>query len=153
VRHLRAWALGFVALFWLWIALAGEWNAYEWVAGAAAAAVAAAIGELARTRAGVSARLPLARLRDLGLALAMVFADFAILMGALARSAVQRTPVRGRFRSHPFAAGGDDPVSRGVRAWVAAVATLSPNAYVVEIDRDRVLLHDLVPNRRSERPA
>jgi hypothetical protein len=69
----------------------------------------------------------------------------------LVRSLARRSVVRGAFRAHAFPAG-EGP---GVRAWAVWAAQFSPNAYVVEIDTDRdlVLLHDLVPNRKSEQPA
>jgi hypothetical protein len=43
----------------------------------------------------------------------------------------------------------------GPRAWTALAASYSPNAYVIDIEPEthRVLLHDLVPRRESERPA
>jgi hypothetical protein len=37
---------------------------------------------------------------------------------------------------------------------VALAASYSPNAYVVDVGADAtVVVHDLVPNRRSESPA
>ena len=43
----------------------------------------------------------------------------------------------------------------GPRAWTVLLASYSPNAFVVDVDleRRRVLLHDLVRNRRSEGPV
>ena len=43
----------------------------------------------------------------------------------------------------------------GLTAFLTVVAGYSPNAYVVDVDREtrEVLLHDLVPRRESERPA
>jgi hypothetical protein len=81
--------------------------------------------------------------------------DFGILLWALVAGAVRREVVRGAFRSRDFRAGGDDPSAAAVRAWVSLTATFSPNAYVVDVDpeQDLVLLHDLVPFRKSEEPA
>jgi multisubunit Na+/H+ antiporter MnhE subunit len=154
VRHLRAWVVAWVVLYGLWFALVGEWNAYEWVAGAAAAAAAAAVGVRARSRAGVAARLPPRRLVDLATVPAAIVWDFALLMGALAGSAARRRVVRGSFHTRPLAAGGDDARGTAIRAWTAIVATISPNAYVVDIDRGHrlALVHDIVPSRFSEKP-
>ncbi|MEN3341080.1 MAG: hypothetical protein V7644_484, partial [Actinomycetota bacterium] len=58
MRHLIPWLATWLTLFWLWLLLAGEWNRQEWIAAASAAAVAATIGEVARTRAGVGVRVP-----------------------------------------------------------------------------------------------
>jgi multisubunit Na+/H+ antiporter MnhE subunit len=147
--------VAWVALFWLWLLLAGEWNAYEWVAGASAATVAATAGEVIRARAGRRARLSPRRLADVRLALPMVFVDFGIVMWALVRSVARRRVVRGVFRAREYRAGGRDPTSVGRRAWVALLADYSPNAYIVDLDAERnvVLLHDLVPFRRSEEPV
>jgi hypothetical protein len=154
VRHLAAWAVWFVVLWWLWILLAGEWNRYEWVAATAAAAIAAAVGELARARAGVGVRIPLRWLARSWLVLPTVVVDFAIVMWVLVRSLVRREVVRGVFRTRPVPAAGGDATAIGIRAWATVLSDYSPNAYVVDIDhrQGRVLLHDLVPYRKSEEP-
>jgi len=149
VRHVRAWLTFWLALFWLWMLLVGEWNHIEWIAGASAAAIAASLAEAARTRAHAGVRVPLEWIGKAATALPMVFVDFGIVMLALFRRQ------RGTFVRRSFPGGGDDPVSVGVRAWATLMATYSPNAYVIDIDanKDVVLLHDLVPFRRSEEPA
>jgi hypothetical protein len=147
VRHLRAWLSFFVVLWWLWMLLVGEWNHYEWIAATAAAAVAATVGEIARTSAKVHARIPLATLRTGWSAFLVVFTDFAIVMWALF------TRRRGAFRRHAAPRVGDDPEAVGVRVWINLLANYSPNAYVVELEHSEALLHDLVTRRRSEEPA
>jgi hypothetical protein len=79
----------------------------------------------------------------------MIVVDFGIVMAALVRRR------RGEFVVRDFEAGGDDPYSVGVRAFTMLVANFSPNAYVIDIDREQnlVLLHDLVPFRKSEEPV
>jgi len=155
VRHVVAWLVWWIVLWWLWLLLVGEWNRYAWIAASCAATAGATIGELARVRREIHARVPLRRLRHGWWALAQIFVDFGIVTWALVRSALQREVVRGVFRAHEFEAGGDDSASVGARTWATLLADFSPNAYVIEIECDRqlVLLHDLVPNRRSERPA
>ena len=155
MRHVVPWLATWLALFWLWMLLVGEWNRQEWIAAAGTASVAATIGEIARTRAGVHPRVPLRWIARSWTTPAMVVVDFGIVMWALLVSAVRREVVRGVFRSHDFPAGGADPESATVRAWVGVVATLSPNAYVVDLEPERglALLHDLVPHRASEKPA
>lgn len=155
MKHVLAWVAWWFALFWLWILLAGEWSATEWVAAAGAATVAASLAELARVRTGFGLRLPLRAFADLPQVLGMVVVDFGIVVWALLVSVVRREVVRGRFRSHELETGDDDVGGIGLRAWTELAATYSPNAYVVEIEPDRrlVLLHDLVPYERSESPA
>jgi hypothetical protein len=155
VRHLVGWLLAWVASFWLWLLLAGEWNRQEWIAAAAAATVAATLGELARTLGGVRARVRHTWLVQAWSVPKQVFVDFGLLLWALVLSAARREVVRGRFVARPFPAGGSDAYAVGLRAWIGITATYSPNAYVVELDPDRklVLLHDLIPSRASEKPA
>jgi hypothetical protein len=147
VKHIRSWIAFFVVLWWLWLLLVGEWNHYEWIAATAAAAVAATIGEIARTAAGVRARIPFAWLRRGWSALLVVFSDFAIVMLALFRRPT------GTFTRHAAPADGDSPEAVGIRVWANLLADYSPNAYVIELEHGEALLHDLVPRRKSEEPA
>jgi hypothetical protein len=156
VRVGVSWVLWFVSFFWLWMFLAADWNRIEWIAGACVAAVAATIAEPLRRAAGVRLLVPRVVLRASALVFPMVFVDFGILVWVLARSLAARQVIRGRYLSRPFESGPKTtPAGVAHRAWTVLLAGYSPNAYVVDIDPDRgvVLLHDLVPYRRSEEPA
>jgi multisubunit Na+/H+ antiporter MnhE subunit len=155
VRHVVAWIAWWAALCGLWLLLAGEWNRQELIAAASASAIAATLAELARARAGVSARVPRRFIVRAWSVPLVVVVDFGLLAAALARSAVRRRVVRGTFRAHRLDVAGDDAAATGVRAWIAVAATYSPNAYVLDIDDEdgTVLLHDLVPFGRSREPA
>lgn len=142
MRHALPWLATWFALFWLWMLLVGEWNRQEWIAAASAATVAASVGEIARARAKVHGPLPVGWIVKAASVPHMVVADFGVLMWALARPRV----VRGEFHTRPFAQRVP------VRAWAGWLATFSPNAYVVDIDDERALVHDLVEWRRSESP-
>jgi hypothetical protein len=134
VKRVVAWLVLWAAFWWLWVLLAGEWNRAEWIAAAAVATVAATLGELARERAGVELHLPsVAAAWKLPYA---VVSDFALLMWALAGRRRD-----GSFRERPAA-----------ESWTAFLADLSPNAYVVEMDDERTVLHELIPRRASEEP-
>jgi hypothetical protein len=154
VKHVVPLFAWWLALFWLWFLLVGEWNREEVVAAAIAAAVAASIAELARVRTGFAARIPLRDLASLPKALGMVFVDFGILVWALLVSVARLRVVRGDFVSREVEGGSSVTRSMGSRAWTVLVASYSPNAYVVDLDPEtrQVLLHDLVPNRASEEP-
>jgi hypothetical protein len=151
----RAWLVAFVVLWFGWMLLAGEWNHVEWIAATGAAAAAAGFAELARTRAGVRARVPAQWLLRGWSAFAQVFVDFAIVMWALASSALRRERVRGSFRTHESDMAGTGAAAVGIRSWRTLLADYSPNAYVVDVDEETgiVLVHDLVPRRSSEQPA
>lgn len=154
MKHVLAWVAWWPALFWLWLLLAGDWNRSEWIAAACGATVAATIAEFARSRTGFDARLPVRAVSDVPRVLGMVFVDFGIVVWALIASAFRRRVVRGTLVSRELERGA---ATRGVgpRAWTALAASYSPNAYVLDIEPEQrtVLLHDLVPNRKSESPA
>jgi hypothetical protein len=152
VKRVVAWAAWWIALFWLWLLLVGQWNREQVVAAAIAATLAGVGGEFARTRTGLGAPLPLRLLADVPRALWTVVADFGIVSWALVASVLRRRIVRGELVERESAAAGG---GTGTRAWTVLVASYSPNAYVVDIDSEteRVLLHDLIPHRKSEEPV
>ena len=154
-RHVIGWCTLWFAFFWLWMLLVGEWNRYEWIAAAACSALAATIGEIARARADVRARVPLRVVAGSWSVVHQTFVDFGIITWALVLSVLRREVVRGSFRAHPFDAGGDDQRSTGMRAWTHWAGNITPNAIAIDIDKERnlSLVHDLIRNRNSEKPA
>ena len=155
-RRAAAWLLWWIALFWWWLLLSGDWNTIELVAAACGAALAATAAELARAVARLRWRIPLRDALSVWTQPAMVLVDFCIVLGSLIGNAARGRIVRGRFFVRPFRPErGRTPRRFGSRAWRTYVATISPNAYVVEVDDDRrtVLMHDLVPFPKSEEPA
>jgi multisubunit Na+/H+ antiporter MnhE subunit len=153
MRHVGLWLGWWIALFLLWLLLVGVWDREQLVVAAAAAAIAASVAELARTRTAPGARLPLRALADIPELLVMIVVDFALVVWALLVSVARREMVRGGFTTRELRRRADASTS-GTRAWVALAASYSPNAYVVDVGADAtVVVHDLVPNRRSESPA
>jgi hypothetical protein len=155
VKHALPWAAWWLPLFWLWILLVGEWNLEQIVAAAIAATIAATLAEVARVRTGFAARVPLRALADVPQILGAVFVDFGVVVWALLASAARRRIVRGALVSRDLERGADAARGVGPRAWTALAASYSPNAYVIDIEPEAqtVLLHHLVPNRRSGSPA
>jgi hypothetical protein len=155
-KRLGAWFLWWVALFWLWLVLTGDWNRIELIGAACGAALGATVAEIIRVSAREPMSVPLERLRASPGVLPVIFADFGIVIWALVLSLVRRHVVRGAFITRKFDPG-PKTTSRGVmrRAWTVWLAGFSPNAYVIDFDEERetVLLHDLIPWRRSEEPA
>jgi hypothetical protein len=155
VKHVVPWLVWWIALFWLWLLLVGEWNNQELGAAAIAATIAASLAELARSRSGLSARVPLRGLADVPGALGMVVVDFGIITWALLASIARRRVVRGRLFSRRLEGGTAASRCVGPRALAVLLACYSPNAYPIDVDPETstVLLHDLVPHRPSERPV
>jgi hypothetical protein len=75
----------------------------------------------------------------------MVFVDFALVLRALA---IRR---RGAFRTTKTVVAGEERL----RAWATYLATISPNAYVLDLDPEQgtALTHHLVPLQRSQEPV
>lgn len=155
MRHLRAWLILWVALFLAWLVFSGDVSRIELIAAACAATVAATIGEVARTKAGVRAAVPFRLAFPMLRALVQVIPDFGYLVWALVLSAARRELVRGQTKRRAFHDVGDDPQSLGARAAALWSANLSPNAIAIDIDRERheSIVHDVIVNRASERPA
>ena len=134
----------------------GKWDRIDAVAGAVVAVVAATLAERARRAAAVHPRIALGPFRHSLLMPLIVVADFGLVTYALAVSLARRRVVRGRYLARDFAAGPKTtPEGAAHRAWTVLLSGYSPNAYVVDIDPEEnvVLLHDLIPWRRSEEPA
>jgi len=156
LARLGAWSAWWLALFWLWLLLVGVWNRIELIGAACAATVAATVAERVRIAAHQPLLVSLGGLRTAATVPMIVCADFGIMMWALLRSLLERRVVRGAFVTRSFDAGAKTTAAgRSHRAWTIWLASLSPNAYVIEIDaeRDTVLLHDLITWRRSEEPV
>ena len=141
-------------MFWLWLAYQGEWNRIEWVAAACAATLAATLATALAVLGLLNFRLPARILADGKRVPLQIVVDFGIISVALARRLSGRR-IAGRFVTRSFESAGSGATAAGDRAARSALATYSPNAYVVDVDAGRhaALLHDLVENRRSEEPA
>jgi hypothetical protein len=146
VVALAAWWL---SIFWLWMLLVGEWNRTEWIAGALAATLTTLVAWLVWRVSRLRVRIPVSDITAAWTLPALILLDFAAVMGGLA------TRRRGFYVTRELrASGGSAPRRFGSRAWRAYVTSVSPNAYVVDLDEEQgtVLLHDLVPLRKSEEP-
>jgi multisubunit Na+/H+ antiporter MnhE subunit len=146
--------LWWIALFWVWLAYQGEWNRIEWVAAAGAATLGASLATAVSVRGLLRFRIPLRAVRDAKNVPLQIVLDFGIVSLALVRR-LRGDQVGGIFVVRSFPSAGSGAEAAGDRAWRATLATLSPNAYVVDIDSESqtVLVHDLVPHPPSEAPA
>lgn len=143
-------------LFALWLLFAGEtsWLVAVWGIGGSLIAM---VGVEAVVRRGLlRVRGQWRWIRELGPAALAVPVDFVVITVTLFASLRRRRRDQlavGGFRRDD-SAGGERPVDVGRRAWVATVATWSPNCYVIDIapDSGRRLIHDLHSRRASELP-
>jgi hypothetical protein len=104
-----------------------------------------------RAVTGAKVRIGVRDLATAWMVPAIVFVDFGIVTFALLRSALRRERVGGRFVVRDL----DPALTGSSRAWRMYFANITPNALVVDVDDEQrvVLLHDLVPFRKSEEPA
>jgi multisubunit Na+/H+ antiporter MnhE subunit len=139
--RLRAkyWIAWYLPLVVLWLAFVDTLALAEVVVGLVAAAVAATAAEVVRDQDLVRFRIRLSWLRDLYRLPGQVLADSRVLTVALWRQLTGR-PMQGRFRALPFPIDQDAARSAGRRALVTGFVSLTPNAYVVGIEDDGVLL-------------
>jgi multisubunit Na+/H+ antiporter MnhE subunit len=151
MRRLGLIALVWLALFWLWLLYQAELSRTLIVAAACAATVATALAVQVRRRFPHGYRLERRwAVRALKVPW-LVVKEFAVVTRVLVRALARRERPAGSFRLSPFPVGGNEPVARARRAFVAVAETYSPNSYVVGMHGDEggVLIHDLEPKPPS----
>lgn len=155
-RLVAATSVWVVLLSGAFMLFTGQWTAVNWI-GAGAAGLIAGLLTVPLTATGLfRLRFRASWVRQVVGPVLQVFADFAIVVGALVGCLLTGRRERGAFVARrDFPTGGRDPEGTAWRAVVALLATWSPNSYVVDIDAGSGtrLSHDLVPRRSSERPA
>jgi multisubunit Na+/H+ antiporter MnhE subunit len=127
------------ALLWLW--LVDNTHVPELAAGAAVAAIAASAAIVVRQQRRLVLRPRLRWLLLLWRPLAVYPRDIWLLVKALPRRRA------GRFVALESQPLGDDPRGAAQRVLMQTAASFSPNTYVIgtDVDRDLVLVHQLVP--------
>jgi multisubunit Na+/H+ antiporter MnhE subunit len=149
-RHpgaVRAWAIWWVLLVALWLALVDTVVLPELVAAVVAAAIAATGAVLVRAQRRVLLRPDPAWLRGAWRPLLGTVTDLRPLLRVLWRRGIRRRDERGALLEVPYAAVEDDPRAAAHRALTEALGSLAPNTFVVDIDRDRrvMVVHQLEP--------
>ena len=137
----------------LWVAVDDSIGLAELGGGAAAAALAAALTEVALNQAGTRITV---RLRWLAAAWRLpgqVLGDTVLVFRALARQLVRREAPDSGFRELPVRAGGQSSADVTRRALLVGASSLAPNTVVFGIDEDRdvMVVHQLVPNEGRAR--
>jgi multisubunit Na+/H+ antiporter MnhE subunit len=152
LRSVAIWASWWVFLFVVWMLLVLTQATPEILAGAAVAAIGATAAEVVRRSRFVEllpwGLLPLHPVR----LVRRVVSDCWLLGVALVRQFRDREDNVGAFRGIPYDAGADDdPKDATRRALHVALVSLTPNTYVVGIDRENnnMLVHELVPGPRE----
>ena len=149
-----SWGAWWFVLFWAWLLYNGQWTHVELVAAASAGAVGATAAEVVRTQALHRLCFRRQHLVRFWRPLWEIFPQF-LDVGARAL-ALPFSDRRGAFVTQDVGGptGSEDPVGHAERVFVTYAATLSPNDYVVDIERERklALRHVLVRERLSTLP-
>ncbi|MGN6795192.1 MAG: Na+/H+ antiporter subunit E [Streptosporangiaceae bacterium] len=146
VRRVMAWLGWWIVLMAFWVITDDSIAPDELLAGVGAAALAALLVDLASHQAAITFGVRLAWLqRAVGLP-RQVFTETGIVFAALWRRLTHGEQPCSGFVAEPAAYGPDSPDGRIRRALLIAARSLSPNTFVLGIDRERDLMvvHKLV---------
>ncbi len=153
MRTAGIWLLWWGFLWVVWMSLVTTDAIAEVIAGVGVAVIAATGADVVR-RAGLVRLRPWGLLPRHPLRLAgTVVADCSLLMVALWRQIRVPDDNVGAFRGIAFDAGpDDDPRAAARRAAYTALISVTPNTYVIGIDREdgNMLVHELVAGPREE---
>ena len=141
-RLARDW-LTFAVLYLL---LAGSLAVAELGAGALAAGLAAAARETVRHQTDQRFRARLRWVWLIGRTAQQLFRDCVVVSRAVAAAVLRGESPPGQLRQVSFSFGGNDPEAAMRRALVTAGISISPNGYVVSVERKpgRLLVHEMV---------
>jgi multisubunit Na+/H+ antiporter MnhE subunit len=136
-----------VLLMSLWVAVDDSLESDELLAGAGAAALAALAAAVISQQAGTRYRIRVVWLRRAVALPGQVVSDTIAVFGVLARViATSAPPPHGAYREIPVRYGDDTPLGVTRRVLLTGARSLTPNAFVVDLDaeRDVMLVHELV---------
>jgi multisubunit Na+/H+ antiporter MnhE subunit len=131
----------------LWVALDDSLAPDELLAGAGAAALAAVAAGVVSRQAGTRYRIRAAWLPRAVALPGQVTADTLAVFTVLARTVFTKVPPpRGAYREIPVRYGDDTPLGVTRRVLLTGARSLTPNAFVVDLDKERdvMLVHELV---------
>lgn len=132
-------------LLGLYLLLAGQASATEFVAAAPAVLLAVGTGWALRTHADRRMQVQAPWRQVLLRLLASVGADSVRVGAALLRAVMRPAAHVGAVSRQAFPAGGDQPYEAGRRALVVLGASLAPNGFVLDVAADALSLHRLAP--------
>jgi hypothetical protein len=138
----RAYSLlgWFVVLFVVWAILVGTIQSVELYAGLAAAAVAAVLAEVLRTRGLLDFSVDLPALAKIWKAPGLILLDIGVITVELVRAGVRRERIRGSWVEvdYPVAPGAR---GRWQRLWGVALANGYANSVVLDYSDDKATMH------------
>jgi multisubunit Na+/H+ antiporter MnhE subunit len=133
----------------LWVAVDDSIGLAELAAGAAVAAMAALLTEVALHQAGLHPRLRLRWLAGAYRLPGQVLGDTVLVFRALARQLTHGEDPPSGFRELPVRYGDHSDAGVTRRVLLVGASSLAPNTFVLGLDEDRdvMVVHQLVPNQ------
>jgi multisubunit Na+/H+ antiporter MnhE subunit len=144
------WLTWWVLLMSLWVAVDDSVAGDELLAGAGAAALAALAAALVSRQARLRYRVRAAWLLRAFALPGQVASDTIAVFALLGRTVLTKSPPpHGAYREIPVRYGDDTPLGVTRRVLLTGARSLTPNAFVVDLDaeRDVMLVHELVVRR------
>jgi hypothetical protein len=146
MEGLVRWLCWWLVLLGIWLAFVGIFAYTETAVGAVAAALAAGAMESVRSR-GLQSLLPDPRIASRArLVPRDVLVECWTVIRALGTGMVRRRAPHGRLQSVPFQPPGAASRAPATRAFMAWMASISPNDYVFEIEEEEAGTHVLTSN-------
>ena len=148
-RRAGSWLVWWVLLMGLWVAVDDSVGLAELGAGAAVAALAALLTEVALYQAGTRIQV---RLRWLAGAVHLpgqILGDTVLVFRVLGRRLAHGEDPPSGFRELPVRYGDDTDLGVTRRVLLVGASSLAPNTFVLGLDEDRdiMVVHQLVPNQ------
>jgi multisubunit Na+/H+ antiporter MnhE subunit len=142
-----------VLLMALWVILDDSLDTDELLAGAGAAAIAAAVAELATYQAATRFRLRIGWLAHVAGLPGEVAGDMVTVYAALWRRLIRGEQPDSAFVTEPVRSGDDTPAGVTRRVLLIGARSLAPNTFALGIDRDRdvMISHQLVALRPADK--
>jgi multisubunit Na+/H+ antiporter MnhE subunit len=149
LARVGAWLVWWVLLMSLWIMLDDSLATDELLAGAAAAALAALVAEVASYQAATRFQLRIEWLVPALRLPGQVAVDMVTVYAALWRRLARGEQPASAFVTEPVRFGDDTPVGVTRRVLLIGARSVAPNAFALGIDRgtETMVLHQLVAEK------
>lgn len=146
-RRVGAWVAWWVLLMAFWVWVDDSVDLAELLAGAGAAAIATSVTELVQHQSQTHLRLRADWLAPAATLPRQLVRDMRVLLVVLWRRLAKGEQPPSRFALVPVDPGGDRPEGAVRRALLTAGLSVTPNTFVLDVDRQRraLVVHQLVP--------
>jgi multisubunit Na+/H+ antiporter MnhE subunit len=152
LRRAGVWLTWWVLMMSLWVIQDDSLRTDELLAGAAAAALAATVAEVAGHQAATRLRIRIEWLGPASRLPADLVRDTGVVFAALWRQLVHGQVPDSGFREVPVRFGGQSMEDKSRRALIVGGSSVAPNTFALGLDHDRdvMVVHNLVLPEEGE---